>query len=172
MNKLIFTLAFLLSAFCFGSQAQAQQNYGTALGLRFGPRYGLTAKHFFKAPWAVEGILSTRGWNNGRNGRGLGGFNLAVLAEWHGALPNAKGFAWYAGLGGHIGSWYGRGVWGSNYDDRYYTVIGVDAIFGLEYTFPSAPFNISIDWKPEFDLNGYSRFWGDGIALSFRIKLK
>jgi len=172
MKNLILTLTFLLSALCFSSQAQAQQNYGTALGLRFGPRYGLTLKHFFKAPWAVEGILSTRGWNNGRNGRGLGGFNLAVLAEWHGALPNTTGFAWYAGLGGHIGSWYGRGVWGRNYDERYYTVIGVDAILGLEYTFPSAPFNISIDWKPEFDLNGYSRFWGDGIALSFRIKLK
>jgi hypothetical protein len=171
MKTLVFTISFLLFAICFHQQANAQQNYNTALGLRFGPNYGITLKHFFKSPWAFEGILSTRGWNNGRNGRGVGGFNFTGLAEWHGVLPNAKGFAWYAGLGAHLGRWYGSG-WGGRQDDRYYYILGVDAIIGLEYTFPTAPFNVSIDYKPEFDLVGGSHFWGDGIAVSLRIKLK
>jgi hypothetical protein len=49
-----------------------------------------------------------------------------------------------------------------------YTVIGVDGILGLEYNFSEVPINISIDWKPAFNLVGYSRFFGDGGALSLR----
>jgi len=30
------------------------------------------------------------------------------------------------------------------------------------------PFNISIDWKPAYNLWGYSGFWADGGALSIR----
>ena len=170
MQKLIFLLFLIGSFLCFNQKAAAQENYKTAIGLRVGPNYGLTVKHFWKDKWAFEGLFSSRGFNNGRNGRGLGGFNITGLAEWHGTLPNAKGFAWYAGLGAHLGRWYG-GNWGRNYNSDYYFVLGLDAIIGLEYTFASAPFNIAIDYKPEFDFVGYNGFWGDGIAVSLRLKL-
>ena len=73
---------------------------------------------------------------------------------------------WYAGFGAHIGFWDGNNTrWG---DDRSYTVIGLDGILGLEYNFTEIPVNFSIDWKPSFNLVGYSGFWGDGGALSIR----
>ena len=49
-----------------------------------------------------------------------------------------------------------------------YTVIGIDGIIGLEYSFTEIPINVSIDWKPVLNIIGYSGFWGDGGALSVR----
>jgi hypothetical protein len=73
----------------------------------------------------------------------------------------------YYGIGGHIGFWDGRYYWNYN-NDRNYTVIGIDGILGLEYNFKEIPFNLSIDWKPAFNLNDSSGFWGDGGAISIR----
>lgn len=171
MRKLLSTFVFVLVVL-FGMQsASAQQNYQTGVGLRFGPNYGLTVKHFLKSPWAIEGILSSRSYGYGNYGRHFG-WNLTGLAEWHGAIPNAKGFAWYAGLGAHIGRWYG-GYWRNNgwNGDRYYTVFGLDGVLGIEYTFAKAPFTLALDWKPQFDLAGDGYFWYDGVALSVRINL-
>ncbi|HHX31837.1 MAG TPA: hypothetical protein GX712_04540, partial [Bacteroidales bacterium] len=46
-------------------------------------------------------------------------------------------------------------------------------IGGLEYIFPSAPFNVSLDWKPSFNFtNGYNDYWFSGIALSLRYTFR
>ena len=49
------------------------------------------------------------------------------------------------------------------------SVIGIDGILGMEYNIQEIPFNISLDWKPAFNLIGYTGFWGDEIALSIRF---
>ena len=74
---------------------------------------------------------------------------------------------WYYGGGAHIGFWNGNNVkWGTA--GTSYTVIGIDGILGIEYSFSEAPINIGIDWKPAINIIGYTGFWGDGGALSIR----
>jgi hypothetical protein len=173
MRKLItFFSLLLVLTFASAPAAQAQGNYGTALGIRFGYHYGLSLKHFMKGNVAIEGILSSRGFGNSYWGNGHFGFNLTVLGEWHNPVGSAKGLAWYIGGGAHIGSWYGN-----NYNrnrtngDRYFT-IGLDGIIGIEWTVPNAPITLALDWKPAFDFLGGLYFAGDGAALTLRFTLK
>ena len=133
------------------------QDYTTGIGLRGGLANGLTIKHFIGEQAALEGILTSR-WQ---------GFNITGLYEIHNIAFDTNRLNWYYGLGGHIGFWNGDNVKWVN-DNRDYTVIGVDLILGIEYNFEEAPINISADWKPAFNIVGYSGFWGDGGGLSIR----
>jgi hypothetical protein len=174
MRKLItFFSLLLVLTFAAAPAAQAQGNYGTALGLRFGYHYGLSLKHFMKNNLAIEGILSSRGFGNNHWGRNFG-FNLTVLAEWHNPIGSVDGLAWYIGFGGHLGSWHSNNYNNRNWSgsgDRHF-VIGVDGIIGLEYTIPNAPITLALDWKPAFDFLGGLYFAGDGAALTLRFTLK
>lgn len=153
MKKLLFVL---IIALFFGLKSNAQ-DYNTGIGLRGGAWNGLTVKHFLNEKAAVEGLFDSR-WH---------GFNLTGLYEIHNQAFNTERLNWYYGAGAHIGfydSQYKR--WGDNTGN--YSVIGIDGILGLEYNFKEIPINLSIDWKPTFNLSGYSGFWGDGGALSIR----
>lgn len=148
----IFLSAFLLSF----SHAQ---DYNTGIGVRGGYANGLTIKHFISSNTALEGILASR-WK---------GFQLTGLYEIHNRAFNTERLNWYYGFGAHVGFWDGddtNDYWGD--PGKSYTVIGIDGIIGLEYNFSEIPFNLSVDWKPAFNLSGHSGFWGDGGALSFR----
>lgn len=155
MKKIIltFTLALFITAFA------SAQDYDTGVGLRLGFSNGLSVKHFLSQRSAVEGLLSTR-WH---------GFELTGLYEIHDNAFDVDRLNWYFGGGGHIGFWngdYTYSRWGD--EGRNYTVIGIDGILGIEYNFSEFPVNISLDWKPAFNLSGYSGFWGDGGALTIR----
>jgi hypothetical protein len=155
MRKIILTLtlALLISSF-----ANAQ-DYNNGVGLRLGFSNGLSVKHFISQRSALEGLLSTR-WR---------GFDITGLYEMHNQAFDVERLNWYYGGGGHIGFWNGdntSGRWGVA--GVNYTVIGIDGIIGIEYNFAEVPINISLDWKPAFNLTGYSGFWGDGGALSIR----
>jgi hypothetical protein len=155
MKKLGFTILLAFFLFSF-SQAQ---DYNTGIGVRGGFANGLTIKHFVSSKSAFEGIIASR-WR---------GVELTLLYEVHGRAFHTERLNWYVGFGGHIGFWDGRYTnkyWGN--DGEKYTVIGIDGILGLEYNFVEIPFNISVDWKPAFNLFGYSGFWADGGALSLR----
>ena len=135
------------------------QDYRTGIGLRGGFASGLTIKHFMGEKSAFELLFASR-WR---------GLEITALYEIHNRAFNTDRLNWYYGLGGHIGFWNG------DYTHRYwgdagtnYTVIGIDGILGLEYNFSEIPFNISIDWKPAFNIVGYYGFWADGGALSIR----
>jgi hypothetical protein len=144
-------IVFLLFSTNLISRAQDYQN---AVGLRLGLSNGITLKHFVTTNDAAELILSTR-W---------GGFNLTGLFERHKPAFETDGLYYYFGGGAHIGnfnnSWFN--------DNANHTVIGIDGILGLEYIFKDIPLNASIDWKPGFNLIGYTGFWGDELALSVR----
>jgi len=153
MKKLIFITLF--SFVClFAAKAQ---DYNTGIGLRGGWGAGLTVKHFLGQNKAVEGILDSR-WH------GLGITGLYEISHQAFATPRLN---WYYGIGGHIGFWDGKYYW-DYHNDSNYTVIGIDGILGLEYNFEEIPFNLSIDWKPAFNLTDSSGFWGDGGAISLR----
>ncbi|MGM0532122.1 MAG: hypothetical protein ACQER7_12310 [Bacteroidota bacterium] len=153
MKKIIITC---LIAFSFASISSAQ-DYNTGIGVRGGFFSGLTVKHFISQNSALEGIVSSR-WN---------GFNLTGLYEIHSRAFNAERLNWYYGFGGHVGFWDGDDVgWGDQ--GNSYTVLGVDGILGLEYNFREVPINLSIDWKPAFNIVGNKGLWAEGGAFSIR----
>lgn len=158
----IFVFAIMLTITALQVQAQ---NYKTGLGARLGYFNGVTVKHFVSESNALEGIASFR-WN---------GFIITGLYEWQKPIKGAKGLDYELGLGAHIGSWGdGRNpYWDNNdpFDDDGFTIVGLDFIAGLEYTFAEVPFNFGLDWKPAFNFGGY-RWWGDGLALSIRYTFK
>jgi len=149
---LVITLIFSMSAITVA------QDYQTAGGVRGGLYNGLTIKHFLGSKSAAEGILTTR-WQ---------GFNITGLYELHSMNAfDVSRLNWYYGIGGHIGFWNGAYTPFLSTSDNY-TVIGVDAILGLEYNFEEIPINVSVDWKPALNLIGYTGFLADGGALSIR----
>lgn len=153
MRKILITFILAVSIVTLVSA----QEYKTGVGLRAGLSQGLTLKHFVSDKAAFEGLLSTR-W---------AGFDVTGLYEIHNQAFEVDHLNWYYGFGAHIGFWNGKNVpWGTLTSS--YTVLGIDGILGMEYSFSEAPINIGIDWKPAFNLIGYSGFWPDGGALSIR----
>lgn len=155
MKKFILTIFFAVTFIALSSA----QDYKTGIGLRAGYPAGLTVKHFISSKTALEGILATQ-WR---------GFVITGLFEAHKQLADVNNLNWYYGFGAHVGFWNGtsnRSYWME--PGTSYTVVGIDGILGLEYSFEDIPINLSIDWKPAFNLTGYTGFWGDGGALSIR----
>lgn len=133
------------------------QDYMNSIGLRGGLSTGVSFKHFISTTDAVEGILTSR-WS---------GVNVTGLFERHTGAFDVDALYFYYGGGAHIGFWDGdTNPW---FDDgNNYTVLGIDGIIGLEYVFSEIPFNISLDYKPGFNIIGYTGYWGDEMAISFR----
>ncbi len=153
MKKLVFLLVIAFSLVITSNA----QDYNTGIGLRGGLYNGLTVKHFVGEKAALEGILATR-WS---------GFEVTGLYEIHNPLADVDRLKWFYGAGGHVGFYDSDYTsWGD--PGTNYTVIGVDLVLGLEYSFSEIPINLSLDWKPAFNLIGYSKFFGDGGALSIR----
>jgi hypothetical protein len=145
----------LIFAVCLLSTFAAKAQYNKAIGLRGGFSSGIT----FKAALgnnAFELIGATR----------YSGLNITALYEINNKLADIEGLYWFYGFGAHIGFWDDNNPWFD--EEGSYTVIGVDGIIGIEYVFDAIPLCISLDYKPAFNLTGYSGFWGDNGALSVR----
>lgn len=155
MRKYILAITLLFSLLSFANA----QDYKTGIGLRAGYPAGFTLKHYFNRTASFEGLLSTR-WR---------GFEITGLYEINKPAFDIDRMNWYYGFGAHVGFWNGKytySYWG-NYNDQY-TIVGIDGILGLEYNFKEIPVNLSIDWKPQINVIGYSGFWFDGVAVSLR----
>ena len=154
----------VLLLFSFSCLIQAQ-NYETGIGLRGGFASGITVKHFLTEKTAIEGIFSTR-W---------GGFMITGLYEIEAPAFDTEGLSWYYGGGAHIGFWNssnsGNPWWEDDHSGNY-TVLGIDGVIGLAYTFSEIPINLSFDWKPMINFVGYSGVWGDMAAISVRYTIK
>jgi hypothetical protein len=154
--------ALLLTLFLFLAFAQVTkaQSYTTGIGLRLTNWYGLTIKHHLSEANAIEGILHTR-W---------GGLLITGLYEHHFPAFGQDGLRWYVGIGGHVGFWSdynNKNLWFEDDQDAR-AAIGLDLIGGIEYTIPDVPINLSLDFKPGFNLVPASFFIYDDIALSVR----
>ncbi|MCH7398573.1 hypothetical protein MM236_11255 [Belliella sp. DSM 107340] len=155
MKKILYTLV-LFAFMAIGNETLAQ-GYNTGIGLRAGVGNGLTVKHFISDKAALEGILYTR-----RNG-----LLIAGLYEVHNDIREAKGLQWFYGGGAQLGtrnSTSNNNLWGESN-----TVLGILGIIGLDYKFDGAPINLSLDYKPAFNIVGHTGFWGDEVALSIRF---
>jgi len=159
MEKIYIAVIMAFVAILFTSELKAQ-SYSTGIGLRSGVSNGLTVKHFIRENVALEGILHTR-WQ---------GLVITGLYEVHRDISEVRGLRWFYGGGAHIGSWNGnRSPPWARQDFRGATVIGIDGIIGLDYIFTDAPINLSLDYKPAFNLTNDAGFWGDEVALSIRF---
>ena len=137
-----------------GLNMSAQADYERAVGLRFGFHNGITYKQFLTSISAIEALAYF----------GNNSFNLTGLYE----INNENAFQvdrldWYYGAGGHIGFYDSNS---ENGGDSF--ILGIDGIIGIEYNLEQAPFNFSLDWKPEINIIGRDNFIGESIALSLR----
>ncbi len=136
----------VLIFFIFLSLIKAQANFGSAIGLRLGYPASVSYKTFVNENGAFEGMLGFRGY-------GFGNFvNISGAYQVHNTVPDLDGLNWYYGGGASIFFW--------NYDNDPFdndfasTAFGIQGYLGLEYTFPDAPINLSLDWVPTLFLGG------------------
>lgn len=148
----------LMASLLCGVLSVSAQDYNSAIGLQGGLYNGVSFRTMISSDQAIEGIVSAR----------YGGFRATLLYEIQHAFPSAQRLHWYYGGGAHIGT-YNTGNYNKQLDGASTTsvFIGVDGIIGMEYNF-DFPLNLSLDWKPSFNLIGYGTFIGDGFALSAR----
>jgi hypothetical protein len=148
---IIFTIALIF----LGNDLKAQ-DYIRSLGFRAGLSQGISYKQFYSTTDAIEGILSVR-WR---------GFYVTGLWQRHAPAFDVRSLYWFYGGGAHAGFWDGSAnPWFD--DDR--AVIGVDGIVGLEYVLDDIPINVAVDWKPAFNVIGYTGFWGDELGITVRF---
>ncbi|MCS6928547.1 MAG: hypothetical protein NZM43_03525 [Saprospiraceae bacterium] len=146
---------FALSLFfvvCTG--ALLAQSYKTAGGIRIDKGLNLTVKQYIGDGWAGEGILHTS----------IGSRNLGatLLAEKHHRIL-FRGINIYYGAGAHY-YWHNEPL---RREDPYgENIYGATFIGGAELSL--GRINVSIDWKPEFHLNGGGGFNWNGSAISVR----
>ena len=150
-KTLLFAALLLLSA-----STVSAQNYRTGVGARVGFFNGITVKHFVSPGNALEGIVNFR-W---------GGAIITGMYEWQQPIHSAPGLDYYLGVGAHIG-FFDKYKW----DEDQSTVFGADLVAVLEYTFPTAPFSIALDYKPAFNFIGDNHIWAVGVALSLRFNI-
>jgi hypothetical protein len=159
MKRIMITTLFLTISAAGFSQ------YKTAVGIRFNGGYGVSIKHNRNSRAALEGIIS--GYRNG--------VNAALLYEIHNANRDSPGFRWYYGVGGHFGAWgdypHERHPWW--YDEtRAGVSVGVDGIVGIEYTFSEIPLNLSLDWKPVFNIVQRPGVFVGDVGLTVRLPFR
>lgn len=165
MKKLILS-AFMLLGLAFS--AQAQDISKNALGLRIGDNDGFGGEISYQRGMGSNNRLEfDLGW---RNSKDVDAFKLVGLYQWVWNIDG--GFNWYAGAGAGVGSW--------SYDKNGFsdsgTFVLVAGDLGIEYNFQEAPFQLSLDIRPEFYLNnsGDNQFredsFGPDIALGVRYR--
>lgn len=166
MRKLLFALfvgVFLIIALPESAQAQIGADYKTSVGVRLSPWYGVSAKHFMSSSDALEGILNSR-WD---------ALKITGLYERHALAFDEPGLKFYYGGGAHVGFFgtrYGN-YWGPvDYRGHGGAILGLDGILGIEYTIQDQeiPLNVSLDWKPVFDLVPWPGFRGVEVAVTVR----
>jgi len=159
MSKKQLLVVLALGAFFLTNSGHAQ-SYQTGAGPRFGGLIsGLAIKHFVSHTSALEGILSVARKS----------FIITALYEKQVPVDHSNTFKLYFGAGGHVGFFQDGG--GYYYSKGLYThssVLGIDGIVGLEYTFKDVPLNIAMDFKPFIDfVNGNTVYFDGGLSLRY-----
>lgn len=139
-------LVVVLSVLAFAAVASAQPR---ALGVRAGYGGELSYQHYAGSNF-VEADLGFLAGN---------GFYVTGIYDF--VLGEAGPFNFYAGPGAQLG-FYDYG------DDSGFNAAIVGQL-GMEFQIPSAPINISLDWRPAFNFC-YGGFGWNGFALGLRYR--
>jgi hypothetical protein len=158
MRKIL--TALLLSAIAYAGIAQRGM-LDNHVGARFGLGTGVTFQHRFSDNDAIEFIALSR----------YGGLNFTTLYEFNNRFFDVRSIKWYFGAGGHAGVYSNRARSFENESGNTIT-LGLDGIVGLEYFFHDIPIQISVDWKPAFNLisSGQTFNEWDCGAMSVRYR--
>lgn len=135
------------------------QSYGNALGVRMGNgddfrSVGVTLQQRILKKTTVEGILQTNFSEN---------TTFHILLEQHQPLVS-KRLNYYVGAGISFGN--------EQYNYKYSPIpetratLGADLIAGIEVTL--LKYNISIDYKPNFNITGRESWYQGQVAVSAR----
>ncbi len=148
MKKFFF---MLLAVVAFSTAVNAQSN----LGLRFGAGYGYGAELSYQMPVGGNRLeldlgFASNEWNY---------INLNGVYQWTWNI--AGNFGWYAGVGANLGIFSN-----SNHDGFG---LGVAGQIGLEYNF-NIPLQITLDFRPTWNIIGYEGFGWGGANLGLRYR--
>lgn len=155
--KKLFCVAVLSCVLFFYSSKARAQDYENAVGVRLGDENGLTFKKFISNNEALDFILSFVSNNREKSSK------LTGLYEIHQQLPDTTpGLGWYYGFGGGLGSVKRKDL------DREF-LLAIDGVIGLDYKFANDPINISLDYKPTFEIAPNSDLDPLHIGLSVRF---
>jgi len=159
MKKLCLTV---LSLCLYFSTIQAQ-DFDSAIGLRLGTPSSITYKKFISQSAALEGIASYRGLI------GSSWVSLGAAYQIHNDIESIPQFQWYYGGGASVFFWsYSDNI----FVDEASTSFGIQGYLGISYTLANTPINFSLDWVPNFFLNGFSSgLSGDRGSLAVRYVL-
>ena len=156
-SVLIIIIAFLGSI-------HAQEISKNALGLRLGDNDGFGGEISYQRHLSHNNRLELDlGW---RNSNEIDAIKIAGIYQWVWNID--KGFNWYAGFGGGVGTW----SYNSNGYDENGTILFAAGDIGIEYIF-DFPMQLSLDMRPELylDNNDFrdSNF-GPDVALGIRYQ--
>jgi hypothetical protein len=149
------TLVVACTFFAFIFAAKAQSDYTTAIGLGidFGDGttlVGPSVKHFFSSPHAGLGEVTF--------GNSLTA--ITALYQYNGAIGNAEGLMWYAGIGPTI-------IFGNSDSDF---LLRPNA--GLDYKINDVPLTFTFDWRPIISFDEYADTFTPGrFGLGIRFAL-
>ena len=147
MKKFILVMAAVLG---LAVVASAQPR---AIGVRAGYGAEVSYQHTLGADNFAEIDL---GWS-------VGAFNVGAAYDFQ-VCPVGP-FNFYAGPQAYIGFGGYTNAEGQNATQLW---AGVGAQLGLEYCFEQIPLQLSLDWKPSFNLVPATGFGWQGIALGMR----
>ena len=146
LRSIIISIAIISSV---GSLC-AQDHYIYGFGLRGGPLFGATYKHFIGVPSVIEGIVGF----NATNGRR---WSLTGLYQHHFFINYQL-------------NWFGGAGLSMSVNKQSFRLLG-EAMLGLEYTMPRFPINISIDYKPAIHIFKGQLFWNEfGISARYIVR--
>jgi len=193
MKKVLSLATILLS---MSIAAFAQKNYNTAVGVQLGAPTGFHIKHYTSSTNSVEAViggnlLSGRDYNYDRRYKDYSysnSFYGQIHYEWNFKFLDIKEMNWYFGVGGFAGvahrRYYSSGYYvngkyyynnGNYYEDKVVPLIGVSAIFGVEYTMKNYPFSFGASLEPGLSILPNVIFAADinplfGVHANYTLK--
>lgn len=158
--KMALIAVLVLGSSILVSAQSTSEYYSSAIGGRFGVANGITYKHFLTpGGHAIDGIVNFQG------NREFGVFKVLGLYEIHDQIRvlDYQGLLWYYGAGG------GLGFYTDKIEDSTAVAFSIEGVVGVDFKIPTAPINISLDWKPMLELSPHPGLKFDGFGLSLRF---
>tara|TARA_R110001592_G_scaffold191932_1_gene438507 strand:+ start:316 stop:795 length:480 start_codon:yes stop_codon:yes gene_type:complete len=158
MKKVFLIIALIVgSAFSINAQSISEN----AIGFRLGDNDGFGGEISYQRALGSNNRLEIDlGLRNNKN---YDGFKATAIYQWVWNIEG--GFNWYAGVGGGLGNYSGKG--NEEYSETFVFAAGD---IGIEYNFADAPILLSLDLRPEFGFGNRYNDFGNDIAFSIRYQ--